>query len=221
MRARPTAQRAGFTLIEVMVAVAILALAFTAIFSSEGGAIKVAQRARQIETAVSLVRCKMGEIDEKLLNEGLPAIEAHDTDGCCEDAERPGFECEWHIDRVVLPDVPVKSDEEAGEDAAAAGAGAGAGAETTGGTKAKSGGTKTEATDTLAEVQKTLSASTAGGAGTDSLDQALAGVDMGGLSDLAFDLAFPIIKPAIEAAACSAVRVTLAGSRMPISSMSP
>ncbi|HJK97507.1 MAG TPA: type II secretion system protein, partial [Polyangiaceae bacterium LLY-WYZ-14_1] len=83
----------GFTLLEVMVAIAILGLALTAIFSSEAGAIKTAHRARKMQVATLLARCKMGELEEQLLEEGFPAIESRGSDECCEDAEQEGFEC--------------------------------------------------------------------------------------------------------------------------------
>lgn len=95
----------AFTILEVMVAIAILAVSFTAIFASEAGAIKAGHRARHIGVATTLARCKMGELEEKVMREGLPAIDASDTDGCCEDAEVPGYSCHWRIDRVVLPDM--------------------------------------------------------------------------------------------------------------------
>lgn len=93
----------GFTLLEVMVAITILAVALTAIFSSQGGAVKTAHRARKTTTATLLARCKMGEVEEQLAKEGFPAIEDVGTDSCCEDAETDGFECEWKIEPVEIP----------------------------------------------------------------------------------------------------------------------
>jgi general secretion pathway protein I len=95
---------AGFTLLEVMVAVAILALSLTAIFSSEAGAIKMAARARKMGAATLLVRCKMGEIEEKIATEGLPAVYANGSDACCEEAPADGYTCDWEIDPIILPD---------------------------------------------------------------------------------------------------------------------
>ncbi|MGE0791432.1 MAG: prepilin-type N-terminal cleavage/methylation domain-containing protein [Sandaracinaceae bacterium] len=94
----------GFTLLEVMVAVAILGLSLVAIFSSEGGAIRAGARARQISVATLLARCKMGEIEEQMLREGFPAISSDGEDECCEGAEHDGFRCEWSVERVELPD---------------------------------------------------------------------------------------------------------------------
>ena len=107
-------RRAGFTLMEVMVAVGILALGLTAIFSSQGQAIKVGTRAQHMNIAALMARCKMAELEEQVLKEGLPAIDDSGRDGCCEDAEVEGFECEWRMDRVVLPDDSLTGEGEEG-----------------------------------------------------------------------------------------------------------
>ncbi len=123
-RRKPGAN-SGFTLLEVMVAVAILALALTAIFSSEVGALRVGNRARRTNVATSLARCKMAEIEEQIANEGLPAIDDRGHDECCEDAEVDGYECDWTIDRIVLPepslDEPMEDGEESEDEPSAAG----------------------------------------------------------------------------------------------------
>ncbi len=102
--------RRGFTLLEVMVAVAILAIALTAIFASEAGAIRAGARARWVTTATLLARCKMAEIEEQMLREGLPAVSAVGTDECCEEGDVEGFECEWEVSRIVLPDAALAED---------------------------------------------------------------------------------------------------------------
>jgi len=104
--------RRGFTLLEVMIAVAILGLSLTAIFSSEVGAANVAQRARRQNVAATLARCKMGEIEEIIAIEGLPALEKEDTDNCCEHAPVEGFECKWIVDRIILPEFGTQEDED-------------------------------------------------------------------------------------------------------------
>lgn len=104
--------RRGFTLLEVMIAVAILGLSLTAIFSSEVGASNVAARARRQSVAATLARCKMGEIEEIIAIEGLPAIEKKDTDSCCEHAPVEGFECDWLVERIILPELGSGGDED-------------------------------------------------------------------------------------------------------------
>jgi general secretion pathway protein I len=106
----------GFTLLEVMIAVAILGLSLTAIFSSEVGAANVAARARRQNVAATLARCKMGEIEEIIAIEGLPALEKKDTDSCCEHAPVEGFECEWLVERIILPELGAQDDEDEDED---------------------------------------------------------------------------------------------------------
>jgi general secretion pathway protein I len=102
-RARPS-PTAGFTLLEVMVAVVILAVGLSSLFASEVGAIRIAQRARTTTLASLLARCKMAEIDEKISKEGWPATNTDGRDECCEGAEHDGFSCEWKLERIVLPD---------------------------------------------------------------------------------------------------------------------
>jgi len=116
-RAVPSQDRAsGFTLLEVMVAVAILGITLVSIFSAEAGAIRMAGRARLLTTASLLARCKMGEIEEELMRNGLPAVSSQGADECCDGGEVEGFDCEWEISRVVLPDQMPVGDEEGGDD---------------------------------------------------------------------------------------------------------
>ncbi len=102
----------GFTLLEVMIAVAILGLSLTAIFSSEVGAANIAQRARRQNVAATLARCKMGEIEEVIAIEGIPALEKKDEDNCCEHAPVEGFECEWIVERIILPEFGTQEGDE-------------------------------------------------------------------------------------------------------------
>ena len=105
---RPT----GFTLLEVMVAVAILAIALGSVFSAEAGSMRTAVRARKMGLATLLVRCKMGEIEEDFGKKGLPAIYASGSDKCCKDAEIDGFKCKWEVQPIVLPDTMFGKDDE-------------------------------------------------------------------------------------------------------------
>lgn len=168
---RPAAILGGFTLLEVMVAVAILAIALTAIFSSQAGAIRVASRARFTTTATLLARCKMAEIEEQTMREGLPAVSATGVDACCEEGEVDGFECEWEISRIVLPDQAA-----VGDDEAAGGLGAALGG---------GGGEEGAAPTEPPAVDQIMSGAMMGGGG-----------DM--VAEMALQYAFPILKPQIE-----------------------
>ncbi|MBW2687270.1 MAG: prepilin-type N-terminal cleavage/methylation domain-containing protein [Deltaproteobacteria bacterium] len=159
----------GFTLLEVMIAVAILGLSLTAIFSSEVGAANVAARARRQNVAVTLARCKMGEIEQTIAIEGLPALDKKDTDNCCEHAPVKGFECEWIVDRIILPELGAQDDED-GDEAEDA---------------------KDSPTDLLAEATDEIESQ-----GITS-QEVIAGQG-GNLAMLALQLGFPILKPFLE-----------------------
>ncbi len=159
----------GFTLLEVMIAVAILGLSLTAIFSSEVGAANVAQRARRQNVAATLARCKMGEIEEIIAVEGLPALEKKDTDNCCEHAPVEGFECEWIVERVILPVLGAQEGDEEDEDLSLADQ------------------TSRRQTELYDEMDS----------GAAAPEDVLAG-EAGSLTTLALQLGFPILKPFFE-----------------------
>ena len=160
--------RSGFTLLEVMIAIAILGLSLTAIFSSEVGAANVAARARRQNVASTLARCKMGEIEEIIAIEGLPALEKKDTDACCEHAPVEGFECEWIVERIILPEFGAGDEDSEDED---------------GEQDNNPREILDEAVDEVTDEGTT--------------EQALAG-QSGNLAMLALQIGFPILKPFLE-----------------------
>ncbi len=95
----------GFTLLEVLVASAILGLALTVILSSEVGLFSSSQRARYLTVATSLSRCKMSEIEAKLLKYGYQLTDELDEGPCCEEEESQGYRCNWKIEKVTLPEM--------------------------------------------------------------------------------------------------------------------
>jgi len=162
----------GFTLLEVMIAVAILGLSLTAIFSSEVGAANVAARARRQNVAATLARCKMGEIEEIIGIEGLPALEKKDTDNCCEHAPVEGYECDWIVDRIILPELGAQGGDEEYE----------------GGGEASRDRSQRRLTETYDEIN-------AQGGGTPQ--EVIAG-QAGNLTTLALEIGYPILKPFLE-----------------------
>jgi prepilin-type N-terminal cleavage/methylation domain-containing protein len=114
--------RQAFTLLEVMLAVAIMAIALGSVFSAEAGSAKMAQRARKLGFATLLSRCKMGEIEEEVGKKGLPTVLMTDSDHCCKDAPIEGFKCKWEIVPIVLPDTMFGKDDD--DKAKAGGSGA-------------------------------------------------------------------------------------------------
>ena len=58
-------------------------------------------------TAATLGRCKMTELEEKVLKYGYPVVDALDTDvACCDDDLDPNFTCDIRTERVILPNLP-------------------------------------------------------------------------------------------------------------------
>lgn len=96
--------RRGFTLLEVMVAVAILGLGLTAILSAQAGAVSGASHARHMSIAVGLARCKMTEIEEQLYREGFQELDQTDSGPCCEGDETPNISCTWTVTKPVMPE---------------------------------------------------------------------------------------------------------------------
>jgi general secretion pathway protein I len=94
----------GFTLLEVMVSVAILGLGLTAILSAQAGAFANAALARNMGVATGLVRCKMTELEEHLTRDGFQELDEADTGPCCEGDETPGMHCSWKIEKPQLPE---------------------------------------------------------------------------------------------------------------------
>ena len=160
--------RRGFTLLEVMIAVAILGLSLAAIFSSEVGASNVAQRARRQNVAATLARCKMAEIEEVVAIEGLPAIEKKDTDVCCEHAPIDGFECDWIVERIILPEIGPQDELEDQEESS-----------------------RERSTRRLNETYEDINRE--GG----TPEEVIAG-EAGNLASLALELGYPILKPFLE-----------------------
>src|SRR5262245_15442776 len=88
----------GFTLVEVMVAVAILGLALTAILSAQVGAYAATGHARNLSIANGLARCKMSEVEEHLLRNGYQELDEADNGPCCEGDETPNMTCSWRVE---------------------------------------------------------------------------------------------------------------------------
>jgi len=95
----------GFTLLEVLVAIAILGLGLTIILSSQTGLFSSASRGAHLTTASNLLRCKMSEIELTLAQKGFNLTDENDEGDCC-DEESDGYTCSWKIERVEMPPLP-------------------------------------------------------------------------------------------------------------------
>jgi general secretion pathway protein I len=97
----------GFSLLEVMVAISILGLALTVILSAQGGLSASNHSAKNMGTAATLGRCKMTEMEEKILKYGYPLVDSIETEtACCDDDKDPNFSCDIRVERIVMPNLP-------------------------------------------------------------------------------------------------------------------
>jgi general secretion pathway protein I len=93
---------AGFTLLEVMIALAILGMALTVLSRSQQNSIRAANRAKWMTVAVMLARYKMVEVEDTLFEEGFSDFEEEEEG----DFEEEGFERYSYtliVDKIELP----------------------------------------------------------------------------------------------------------------------
>lgn len=105
--ARRTSRDAGFTLLEVLVAIAILGLGLTIVSSAQTGVFWSYSKATKLSQAPGLARCKMAEVELKLLQDGYPLMDEDEEGDCCEDVDMSEYRCSWKVQRVVLPELPL------------------------------------------------------------------------------------------------------------------
>lgn len=103
-RARHARSNGGFTLAEVMIALAILGLALTMLVRSVAGNIGAAQQSMYMGLVADLGRGKMYDIEEHLAQEGFKDTEEHEQ-GNFGDEGWEKIEWEYRIIPVELPSV--------------------------------------------------------------------------------------------------------------------
>jgi general secretion pathway protein I len=199
LRRRSTDAR-GFTLLEVMVALAILGLALSAILSAQAGMYSANVQARNITIGNSAARCKMTELEEKMLKDGYPEIDENDDGPCCDDESPPGVTCRWQIERVVLPDPP-QQNLEAGVGGLGSDAGLGGGLGGLGGGGGAGGGLG--GFGALAGAAANPASIGDGGIGALSAALSQPGANgqtgVGGIAGMAMTIVYPQLKPLLEA----------------------
>ncbi len=95
--------RRGFTLLEVLVAVAILGIGLTAIFSTQWVSFASVRHTRHLNEATGLVRCKMSEIEWDLKQNGFQITDVAESGPCCDGEEKLGMTCSWRVDKPEFP----------------------------------------------------------------------------------------------------------------------
>jgi general secretion pathway protein I len=190
----------GFSLLEVLFAVALFGAVVTFILSAQAGLIAGNRTASNMSQATELARCRMTEIEEKQLKLGFPEIEEKDsTTSCCEEKETPGFTCEWSVERVKLPEVTTLGGD-AGLTSLLGGSLGLSGA--SGALSAMPGAGLPPAAGQL--LSNPISATLDLDAGLKTmgtaLDQSFGGAGAQGLLSMAFSIVYPSLKPLLEAA---------------------
>jgi general secretion pathway protein I len=92
-------RRFGFTLLEVMIALAILSVALVAIAGINSGALDMHSYAKRLTVASLLARSKMADLESELQAEGLPADDTEESG----DFDKEGFpEYRWEA-QIIRP----------------------------------------------------------------------------------------------------------------------
>ena len=102
-RRRATPRAHGFTLLEVMLALALLGMALTVLIKSAAGNIFNAQQAHMMGVVTDLARGKMYDLEEKLLKDGFTDTEQHEEDLTFSDEGWPSIHYSYKIELVELP----------------------------------------------------------------------------------------------------------------------
>ena len=172
----------AFTLLEVLVAIAILGLGLTVILSSQAGLFSSASRGEHLTVAGNLLRCKMSEVELEIAQKGFSLTDENDEGACCDD-ESEGFSCAWKIERVELPPLPESSGDGGVGDPASMGP-----------------------LDALANLQSTQGASLGDNPTPAGLAEQLSPSGGSGIEGIVMGFVYPSLKPMLEA---SIRRVTI------------
>jgi general secretion pathway protein I len=185
----------GFTLLEVMVALAILGLGLTVILSSQTGLLAAVGRVRGETYAQNLLRCRMTEIELDLSMQGFSLLDEADSGECCEDEDEPGYTCEWKIESVELPD-PSSVEQQLSE---AATDGGDSDDDADAADSSSSG--PTGVMGALSTIDQSDGAALGEGAGLSDLGGMLEDTSGGpdGMITMALSLVYPDLKPMLEA----------------------
>jgi general secretion pathway protein I len=114
---RRRVKNGGFTLLEVMIALAILAITLTVLLNMVTNNLRATNHARLTTTATFLARAKMSDIEDQILQNGFSSSD-ETADGNFKEQDHPEFRWDSAIERVELPmDAMQKQKDEAADKA--------------------------------------------------------------------------------------------------------
>jgi prepilin-type N-terminal cleavage/methylation domain-containing protein len=93
----------GFTLLEVMIGLALLALGLVVLIKSTTGNIVSAKRAQMMGVATDLSRGKMYDIEEKLLKDGFTDTDQSEEGQSFDQEGWPEFKYSYKVEQIELP----------------------------------------------------------------------------------------------------------------------
>ena len=97
--------RRGFTLLEVMVALALMGLGLVVLIKSAANNIRASEESHMMGIATDLARGKMYDIEEQLLKDGFTDTDQSQTDPKPFDTEGwPNIFYSYKVDQVEMPD---------------------------------------------------------------------------------------------------------------------
>lgn len=191
--------REGFTLLEVLVALAILGLGLVVILSSQAGLFSSASRGEHLTVASNLLRCKMSEIELTLEQKGFSLTDENDEGECCEE-EGEGYSCSWKIERVELPPMPEASgDQDGGVPGPAGSAGLSGPGGLALGTPPPGAPGAAGPLGALMNISATQGASLGDKATPGSVMEQLGSTGTSGMEGMVMSLVYPSLKPMLEA----------------------
>jgi general secretion pathway protein I len=188
----------GFSLLEVLVATAILGLGLTTILSAQAGLFSTSARGANMTRASNLARCKMSEVEVKLMRDGFPFADQKDDGHCCEREDDNGFTCKWTVETVKLPEM---NSLDGGADGGLFGGVTGSGLNLGKGLKFDGGfsPTNTSGLNAFGLLGQALPGMGMSGS-SDSLGSGSSNqVGLGGIASMALMMVYPTVKPMLEA----------------------
>lgn len=103
----------GFTLLEIMVALAILSLSLVVLLRIVTNNIRATNHAKMTTAATFMSRTKMVELEDQILDNGFSEADEN-ADGTFKDLGYPAFRWETSIERIELPpDIAQRSKDQA------------------------------------------------------------------------------------------------------------